>query len=158
MNSSNAARQSPCAAASRARWTTASTASLIARPHVAGRTASGRNRRNYRRNGLAHASGLRTTTPPPNEEDRMQSVNVNGAELEYEVIGAGEPVLLISPVLADGFLPLLSQPALADRYQLIRSPKGGGGGSPHPLPPVSVATHAADAAALLDHLDVPRAH
>ena len=50
----------------------------------------------------------------------MQSVNVNGLELEYEVSGTGEPVLLISPVIADGFLPLLSQPVLADRYQLIR--------------------------------------
>src|SRR3954466_7312381 len=158
MNSSNAARQSPCDAASRARWTTASTASLIARPHVAGRTASGRNRRNYRRNGLAHASGLRTTTPPPNEEDRMQSVNVNGAELEYEVIGAGEPVLLISPVLADGFLPLLSEPALADRYQLIRYHKRGWVGSTHTPPPVSIADHATDAAALLERLGVPRAH
>src|SRR3954466_3599945 len=158
MNSSNAARQSPCDAASRARWTTASTASLIARPHVAGRTASGRNRRNYRRNGLAHASGLRTTTPPPNEEDRMQSVNVNGAELEYEVIGAGEPVLLISPVIADGFLPLLAEPALADRYQLIRYHKRGWVGSTHTPPPVSVADHAADAAALLDHLGLRPVH
>ena len=48
----------------------------------------------------------------------MESANVNGVELEYEVIGTGEPVLLISPVLADGFLPLLAEPALADRYQL----------------------------------------
>ena len=50
----------------------------------------------------------------------MQSVNVNGAQLEYEVIGSGEPVLLISPVLADATLPLCSEPALADRHRLIR--------------------------------------
>jgi hypothetical protein len=37
----------------------------------------------------------------------MQSVNVIDVELEYEVTGAGEPVLLISPVIADGFLPLV---------------------------------------------------
>ena len=55
----------------------------------------------------------------------MESVAVNGVELEYEVIGSGEPVLLISPVLADCFLPLLSEPALADRYQLIRYHKRG---------------------------------
>ena len=37
----------------------------------------------------------------------MDIATVNGVELEYEVVGSGEPVLLISPVLADGFLPLL---------------------------------------------------
>ena len=36
----------------------------------------------------------------------MEIATVNGVELEYEVVGSGEPVLLISPVLADGFLPL----------------------------------------------------
>ena len=55
----------------------------------------------------------------------MESAKVNGVELEYEVVGSGEPVLLISPVLADGFLPLLSEPTLADRYQLIRYHKRG---------------------------------
>ena len=88
----------------------------------------------------------------------MESAKVNGVELEYEMVGSGEPVLLISPVLADGFLPLLSEPALADRYQLIRYHKRGWVGSTHTPPPVSVADHAADAAALLDHLGVPRAH
>jgi pimeloyl-ACP methyl ester carboxylesterase len=88
----------------------------------------------------------------------VESVEVNGVELEYEVVGSGEPVLLISPVLADGFLPLLSEPALAERYQLIRYHKRGWVGSTHTPPPVSVADHAADAAALLDHLGLPRAH
>ena len=88
----------------------------------------------------------------------MKYAKVNGVELEYEVIGSGEPVLLISPVLADGFLPLVSEPVLAGRYQLIRYHKRGWVGSTHTAPPVSVADHAADAAAILDHLDVPRAH
>jgi pimeloyl-ACP methyl ester carboxylesterase len=88
----------------------------------------------------------------------VQSVNVNGVQLEYEAIGSGEPVLLVSPVLADGFLPLLSQAALADRHLLIRYHKRGWAGSTHTPPPVSIADHAADAAALLDHLGVPTAH
>jgi len=88
----------------------------------------------------------------------METAKVNGVELEYEVVGSGEPVLLISPVLADGFLPLLSEPALADDYQLIRYHKRGWVGSIHAASPVSVADHAADAAALLDHLGVRRAH
>lgn len=88
----------------------------------------------------------------------MKNATVNGVELEYEVVGSGEPVLFISPVLADGFLPLVSEPALANRYQLIRYHKRGWVGSTHTMPPVSVGDHAADAAALLDHLGVSRAH
>ena len=88
----------------------------------------------------------------------MEIANVNGVELEYEVLGAGEPVLLIDMLLADCFLPLLSEPVLADRYQLIRYHKRGWVGSTHTPAPVSIADHAADAAALLDHLGVRRAH
>ncbi len=88
----------------------------------------------------------------------MEIAKVNGVELEYEVVGSGEPVLLISPVLADGFLPLVSEPPLADRYQLIRYHKRGWLGSTHTPPPVSIADHATDAAAILDHLGVQRAH
>lgn len=88
----------------------------------------------------------------------MKRAKVNGVELEYEVVGSGEPLLLIDAILADGFLPLLSEPALADHYQLIRYHKRGWVGSTHTPGPVSMADHAADAAALLDHLGVPRAH
>jgi pimeloyl-ACP methyl ester carboxylesterase len=88
----------------------------------------------------------------------MQRASVNGVELEYEVTGSGEPVLLISSVLADGFLPLVAQPALADRFQLIRYHKRGWVGSTHTPPPVSVADHAADAAGILGHLGLARAH
>src|SRR5215210_5948512 len=159
MKSSNAVPQSPRNAASRARWRTASpAASVIARHRNAGRAGTGRNRGSYRCNGLAHAYGLRATTPRAKGGGPMQSVNVNGVDLEYEVTGAGEPVLLVSSVLADGFLPLLAEPALTDRYRLIRYHKRGWLGSTHTPPPVSIADHAGDAAALLDHLGVPRAH
>ena len=63
----------------------------------------------------------------------MESVNVNGVELEYELSGAGEPVLLISPVIADGFLPLVAEPALADRYG-ARSGTTGAAGSAARIP------------------------
>jgi pimeloyl-ACP methyl ester carboxylesterase len=88
----------------------------------------------------------------------MDIATVNGVELEYEVVGTGEPVLLISPVIADGFLPLMSERALAGHHQLIRYHKRGWVGSTHTPPPVTVATHAADAKALLDHLGLPTAH
>ena len=67
-------------------------------------------------------------------------------------------MLLIDMLIADCFVPLLAEPALADRYQLIRYHKRGWVGSTHTPPPVSIADHAADAAALLEHLGVRRAH
>ncbi len=77
----------------------------------------------------------------------MQIATLNGVELEYEMTGSGEPVLLISPVLADGFLPFLSERPLADHYRLIRYHKRRGAGSTHTPPPVSIADHVIDAAA-----------
>ena len=87
----------------------------------------------------------------------MEKANVNGVELEYEISGTGEPVLLISTgPIADSFLPLVTAKALVGRYRLIRyrqrrlaqSAQG----------PVTFAEHAADAAELLGHLGVRRAH
>jgi len=88
----------------------------------------------------------------------MRRAHVNGVDLEYEISGAGEPVLLVSPVLADGFRPLATEPSLANRYQLVTYHRRGWAGSTHTPPPSSIADHAADAGALLDHLDIPRAH
>ena len=88
----------------------------------------------------------------------MDRAKVNGVELEYEVRGIGEPVLLIDMLIADCFVPLLPEPALAHDYQLIRYHKRGWVGSTHTPPPVSIGQHAADAAALLEHLGVRRAH
>ena len=84
----------------------------------------------------------------------MKKETVNGIELEYDVTGTGEPVLFISPVLADGFLPLIAQPSLAERYQLVRYHKRGWVSSTRTPGPVSVADHASDAAGLLDRLGI----
>src|SRR5688500_8654347 len=88
----------------------------------------------------------------------MDSINANGAALEYEVRGTGDPVTLSDMLIADCFVPLLAEPALADRFQLIHYHKRGWVGSTHTPPPVSFADHAADAAALLEQLGVRRAH
>lgn len=90
--------------------------------------------------------------------ETRQQARVNGVDLDYDLTGHGEPVLFISPVLADGFQPLLSEPSLAHGYQLITYHKRGWGGSTHTPPPVRVEDHAADAGALLAHLGIPRAH
>jgi pimeloyl-ACP methyl ester carboxylesterase len=65
---------------------------------------------------------------------------------------------LIDMLIADCFVPLLPEPVLAHGYQLIRYHKRGWVGSTHTPPPVSIAEHAADAAALLEHLGVRHAH
>lgn len=88
----------------------------------------------------------------------MKTAKINGITLEYDTYGSGEPVLLVSPVLADGFLPLLDEPALSAHYRLIAYHKRGWVGSTHPAGPVKVADHVADAVALLEHLGIARAH
>src|SRR5688572_18263577 len=89
----------------------------------------------------------------------MERTKLNGVTLEYEVKGSGEPVLLISTgPIADSFLPLFSEKALVERYRLIRYRQRGLDRSANGPAPVSFAGHAADAAALLGHLDVRRAH
>ena len=88
----------------------------------------------------------------------MDRADVNGIELEYEVRGAGEPVLLIDSVLPDGVLPLMTRAPLANRYQLIRYHRRGWVGSTHTPGPVSIGDHATDAAAFLHYLGVTRAH
>jgi pimeloyl-ACP methyl ester carboxylesterase len=89
----------------------------------------------------------------------MKKANVNGVELEYEVKGSGEPVLLISTgPIADSFLPLLSEKALVERYRLITFRQRRLARSTNGPAPVSFAEHAADAAELLGYLDVRRSH
>ena len=92
----------------------------------------------------------------------MENATINGVELEYEVAGSGEPVLLIGTgPIADSFVPFLSKKALVERYRLIRYRQRRmgrmGNGAPGHVP-VSFEQHAADAAALLGHLGVRRAH
>ncbi len=88
----------------------------------------------------------------------MERAKLDGVQLEYELKGSGEPVLLIAPVVAGAFVPFLSAPALLERYRLIRYHKRGWCESTHTAAPVSIADHAGDAAALLEHLGLARAH
>lgn len=91
----------------------------------------------------------------------MERAKLNGVEveLEYEVKGSGEPVLLISTgPIADSFLPFLSESVLVEHFRLISYRQRGQAGSTRSATPVSHAEHAADAAALLSYLGVRRAH
>lgn len=89
----------------------------------------------------------------------MERVRADGAELEYEVSGTGEPVVFIhGAFIADTFRPLLAEPNLAGRYRLILYHRRGYAGSSPAAEPVSIAGEAADTRALLRRLGVERAH
>src|SRR6188508_3066781 len=89
----------------------------------------------------------------------MERATVNGVELEYEVRGSGEPVLLIpTGPIADSFRPFLDDQATAKRFQLIHYHQRGQGSSTPMSQPLSFEDHAADAAALLHVLGIQRAH
>ena len=89
----------------------------------------------------------------------MQTSRINGAEIEYEVIGDGEPVLFLHGVLlGDSFQPMLAEPGMADSHRCITWHRRGYAGS-RPGPSFdSVEEAAADARALLEHLGIGRAH
>lgn len=90
----------------------------------------------------------------------MECLQIDDAQIEYEVRGQGEPVLLIHlSVIADGLAhPLFARPEIAARYQLIHFHRRGYGKSTLGSVPLTVAREAADAAALLRHLGMRRAH
>src|SRR5512135_2635982 len=90
----------------------------------------------------------------------MEHLQVDSAVIEYQVQGNGEPILLIpGGVIIDGLgRPLLAEPELASRYQLIHYHRRGYAGSTLGSEPLTIARQADDAAALLRHLGVKTAH
>lgn len=88
----------------------------------------------------------------------MQRATVNGAELEFDAPGSGEPVVCVDGGVTDAFVPLRTQPALRERYRLITYRRRGYGGSTPPDQPRSIAEQAADCRALMGQLGIERAH
>ena len=81
-----------------------------------------------------------------------------GVTLNYEISGEGDPLLLVMGT--SGSIPLWGEllPRLAERHRVIAFDNRGLGGSERGEGPISVAGLAEDASALLEALDVPRAH
>ncbi len=89
----------------------------------------------------------------------MDRVALGDVELEYEVLGAGEPVVLVhAGVCADWFVPLLQEPALTGRYRVLNYHRVGYAGSSHPGGPVSIRDQAAHCRSLMRHAAIERAH
>ena len=84
---------------------------------------------------------------------------LDGIELEYEVRGVGEPVILVhAGVFAEWFEPLMNEQALTGRYRVVRYPRAGYASSSRVKGAVSIADHAAHLRALMRHLGIERAH
>ena len=81
-----------------------------------------------------------------------------GTTLYYEEHGEGEPLLLVMGTSGSLLLWAEMVPRLAERHRVIAFDNRGLGGSARGEGPISVASLAEDAAALLEALDVPRAH
>ena len=93
--------------------------------------------------------------PPPGHVPMRKA-----AGLEYELGGneAGEPVLLMHAGTATAYLSLMTQPAFADEYRLVRYHRRGFAGSDPLVGEPRIDRDVADALALLDVLGIERAH
>jgi pimeloyl-ACP methyl ester carboxylesterase len=90
---------------------------------------------------------------------RMERAVVDGLELEYELRGSGEPVVLIHWGLCAAWAaPLMDEPALADRHRLLGYHRAGFAGSSRIEGDVSIGDHAAHCALLMRRLGIETAH
>ena len=89
----------------------------------------------------------------------MQRAVVDGLELEYELRGSGEPVVLIHWGLSAAWAePLMDEPALVDRCRVLSYHRAGFAGSDRIQGPLTLADHAAHCTRLMRHLGIERAH
>lgn len=88
----------------------------------------------------------------------MPSAPINGIDLYYEETGSGPPLLLIAGLSGNTLGWSMLEPALAERFRVIAFDNRGAGRSSAPAGPYTTTEMAHDAAALLDHLGIDRAH
>lgn len=81
-----------------------------------------------------------------------------GVKIYFQIVGEGEPLLLLMGFGADGNLWELHVEAYSKHFQCIILDNRGVGKSDAPLGSYSTTVMAADAKAVLDHLSVGRAH
>ncbi len=82
----------------------------------------------------------------------------DGVSIHYEVTGSGPPVLLAMGLAAPSIGWYRQVPAFAERYRTIVFDNRGAGRSSRPRGPYTIRLLADDALAVLDALDVERAH
>jgi pimeloyl-ACP methyl ester carboxylesterase len=88
----------------------------------------------------------------------MSQAPIDGLTFEFASAGAGDPVILIhGALIADAFLPLFSQPALAS-FRLMAYHRRGYDGSTAARGPVTISQQASDCRELMRYLGIARAH
>jgi pimeloyl-ACP methyl ester carboxylesterase len=88
----------------------------------------------------------------------MPKARVNGIELNYVEAGSGDPLLLIMGFGGDHLAWAFQTPVFAQQYRVIAFDNRGAGQSDAPDVPYTTRMMADDAAGLLDHLKIERAH
>jgi pimeloyl-ACP methyl ester carboxylesterase len=89
----------------------------------------------------------------------MTRAKIDRVELEYDLRGSGESVVLVhAGIFADWFKPLVDEPALAGRYRVVSYHRVGYAGSSRLAGPVSITEQAAHLRGLMRHLGIERAH
>jgi pimeloyl-ACP methyl ester carboxylesterase len=79
--------------------------------------------------------------------------------MQCQVQGSGESLVLIhGSIVADAFSPLLDEPSIADKYRVILYHRRGFAASSRATPGLTIRQQAADCRALIQHLQIPRAH
>lgn len=100
--------------------------------------------------------------PPPRADapaPGTRLVRIPGAELDVDVRGSGEPVVLIQTALtADELRPLLAQPVLRDQFMLVHYHRRGYGRSTPVRCAGSIPRDAQDCQALIAALHIGPAH
>src|SRR6266852_6755641 len=87
----------------------------------------------------------------------MIAIQSGDAQISYEILGTGPPVVLLHPFPANHELWLPAARALTSRYQLILPDLRGHGDSGAGEGPATMEKHAADLARIVDHAEVGRA-
>src|SRR5215467_6582329 len=88
----------------------------------------------------------------------MERVQLNGADIEYDVRGSGRPVVFIhGSILSDGFVPVIEQTGIAENFQIVNYRRRGYAGSSRAVAGMTMQG-AGDCIALLNHLGIASAH
>jgi len=88
----------------------------------------------------------------------MPKAQVNGINLHYIEAGSGDPLLLIMGFGGDHLAWAFQTPVFAQHHRVIAFDNRGAGQSDVPDIPYTTRMMADDAAGLLDHLNIERAH
>lgn len=111
--------------------------------------------------GLAPSSfstRAQEATPAATPSASGETVSLNDADIYYEVIGEGDPVVLVHGGLGSGRSFVNQIPALVDAgYQLIVIDSRGHGHSSHGPDPLSYELMASDVLGVMDHLGIDKA-